>query len=142
LRQRRGGSSAGNTPAVKKTPLQRDVFSGQEEGVTGGSKDPRVNRGDSPKVEQTLAKVHYDAKDVESDSAEEEEEFNRAEAERVQNNLTQEAYAVPYAHVAHIILPTLLGEDESGCESGDDIRINIDAEAEDLESGGDSEGQD
>jgi len=127
-----GGFSAGNTPGVKKIPLQRDIVLGKEEGVAGSSKDPRVNHGDTPKVVQTLVEVHYDARDVESDSAEEEEEFSRAEVERIQINLPSEAYAVPYGNVADIIMPILLGDDESGCESGNDIMINIDAEAEEL----------
>jgi len=41
-----------------------------------------VNRGDTPKFAQTFAEVHYDPADVESDEAEE-EEFNRAEAEKI-----------------------------------------------------------
>jgi len=129
-----GRSSAGNTPGIKRIPLMRDLDQGQEEGVAESPKDPRLNRGDTPKFVQTFAEVHYDAADVESDSAEEEEEFNRAEAERVQINLPSEAYAVPYADVADIIMPILLGDDqdESGCGSEDDIMITIDAEAEEL----------
>jgi len=125
-------SSAGNTPGVKKIPLKRDVVLGKEEGGAGGSKDPRITRGDTPKVEQILVEVRYDPKDVESDSAEEMEEFQRAEAERVQINLPEEAYAVPYADVAHIILPILLGgyPEGSGYESEEDLMIIIDTEAE------------
>jgi len=77
--------------------------------------------------------MHYNPADVKSDEAEEEEEFNRAEVERVQINLPSEAYAVPYADVADIIMPILLGDDdESECGSEDDIMITIDAEAEEL----------
>jgi len=125
-------SSAGNTPAVRRIPLKRDVVLVKEEGGAGGSKDPRINRGDAPKAEQFLAEVHYDPKDVESDSADEEEEFHRAEAERVQINLPEEAYAVPYADVAHIILPFLMAGDPegNGYESEDDLMIIIDTEVE------------
>jgi len=126
------GSSAENTPGVRQIPLQRYVIPRNKEGVSEGPKNPRVNRDDTTKIVQVLAEVHYDAKDVESDSAEEEEEFNRAEADKIQINLPSEAYAVPYADVAHIIMPILLGDDESGCESGNDLMININAEAEEL----------
>jgi len=76
--------------------------------------------------------VHYDAADVESERADEEEDFNRAEVERVQFNLPSEAYAVPYADVADIIMPILLGDDKDRNGSEDDIMITIDAEAEEL----------
>jgi len=109
-----GGSSAGNTLGGRKIPLLRDVGQEKEDIVAGSCQDPRVNKGDIPKVVQTLAEVHYDAGDVESDSAGEEEEFNRVEVERVQINLPSEAYA------------------SRGCESEDDIMININAEAEEL----------
>jgi len=126
-----GGSSAGNTQAVKKIPLQKDAVPGSQEGGAENPKDPRVHRGDTPKFAQTFAEVHYDPADVESDEAEE-EEFNRAEAERIQINLPDEAYAVPYANVAHIILPILLAGDPdgSGYGSEDDIIITIDAKEE------------
>jgi len=60
-----GGSTAGHTPAVKRIPLLRSTVLGKEEGIAGSSKDPRTNRGDAPKIEQVLAEVHYDPKDVE-----------------------------------------------------------------------------
>jgi len=127
-----GGSSAGNNPGIKKIPLLRDVSRGSEEAAVEGPKDPRVKRTDPLKFVQTFAEVHYDPADVESDDEAEEEEFNKAKAERVQINLPSEAYAVPYTDVAHIIMPILLWDDESGCESRNDMMINIDAEAEEL----------
>jgi len=129
-----GRSSAGNTPGVRKIPLLRDMGQRKEDVIAGNCQDPRMNKVDTPKVVQTLAEAHYDAADVESDSAEEKEEFNRAEEERVQVNLPNEAYAVPYANVTDIIMPILLGDDhdESGCELEDDIMIIIDAKAEEL----------
>jgi len=124
-------SSAGKTPRVKQIPLQRYVIPKNKEGVSESPKDPNVNRGDTPQFVQTFAEVHYDPADVESDEAEE-EEFDRAQAERIQITLPEEAYAVPYADVAHIILPILLAGDPdgSGYESDDDIMITIDTEAE------------
>jgi len=128
-----GSSSAGNTSGVKRIPLIRDVSKGIEESAVGAPKDPRVKRDEQPKFVQTFAEVHYDPADVESDEEAEEEEFNRAKTERIQINLPSEAYAVPYADVADIIMPILLGDDEEGgCGSEDDIMINIDAEAEKL----------
>jgi len=129
-----GGSSAGNTPGIKKIPLLRGVSRGNEEAAVGGPKDPRMKRTDPPRFVKTFAEVHYGAGEVESDSDAEEQEFNKAEAEKVQINLPSEAYAVPYADVADIIMPVLLGDDqdESGCGSDDDIMITIDAEAEEL----------
>jgi len=128
-----GGSSAGNTPGVKKIPLLRDASKEIKESAVEVPKDPRVRREESTRVAQIFAEVHYDPADVESDEDAEEKEFRRAEAERIQINLPGEAYAVPYADVADIIIPILLGnDDESGCGSDDDIMINIDAEAEEL----------
>jgi len=103
-----GGSSAENTPGIKILPLLRDASRGNEEVAVGGPKGPRINRAETPKFVQTFAAVHYDAADVESDSAEEEEEFNKAEAEKVQINLPSEAYAVLYVDVADISMEVVM----------------------------------
>jgi len=73
--------------------------------VTEGPTDPRVRPTEPPGFVQTFAEVHYDPADVESDEGAEEDEFNKAEAERVQLNFPSEAYAVRYADVADIIMP-------------------------------------
>jgi len=86
-----GESSARNTPGIKKIPLLRDMSKGNEMVAVGVCKDPTLNRTETPKFIQTFAEVHYDAANVESDSAEEKEEFNRVKAERVQINLPSEA---------------------------------------------------
>jgi len=128
-----GGSSAGNTSGIKKIPLLKNMSRGSEEAAVEGPTDPRVKRTDPPEFVQTFAEVHYDPADVESDDRAEEEEFIKAEAERVRINFPSEAYAVPYADLADIIMPILLGDDdESGCRSEDDVMITIDAEAEEL----------
>jgi len=53
-----GGSSAGNTPGMKRIPLLRDMSKGNEEVAVGSCKKPRLNRTETPKFVQTFAEVH------------------------------------------------------------------------------------
>jgi len=97
------------------------------------SRDPRLNKTETPKFVQTFAEVHYDEKDVEPDSSEgEEEEFDKTEGKIVQINLPAEAYAVRYKDVEEIIMPVMIGDDQDDDKSGDDRLVTIDAEAEEL----------
>jgi len=127
------GSSSGNTLRVmKEIPLARDATANERDRAMEVSPDPRQNKVDTLQFIQKFAEVHYDEEDVEPNSSEDEDELNKAEEENIQINLPNEPYAVPYADVADIIMPVLLGEDQEGSESEDDMMITIDAEAEEL----------
>jgi len=76
--------------------------------------------------------VKYDERDVEPDSSEEYDEFDKTEKETVEINLPAEAYIVQYKDVEEIIMPVLLGDDQKDDESEDDIMKTIDAETEEI----------
>jgi len=127
-----GNSSAGSTPGMKKIPLLRDMTVEEGGKAVVESRDPRLNKVDTFRFVQTFAEVHYNEDDLEPNSSEEEDKFNKAEEERVQINLLPEAYAVPYQDMEEIIMPVLICDVGEGDESDDDMMVTIDAEAEEL----------
>jgi len=127
-----GISSAGNPPGMKKIPLLRDMMVEEGGKAVVESRDPQLNKVDIPNFVQTFAEVHYNEDDLEPNSSEEEDEFNRAEEKRVQINLPPVVYAVPYQDVIEIIMPVLICDDGEGDKSDDNMMVTIDVEAEEL----------